>query len=328
MKRQTSIWRLVALAAVLAAVAMFPFVRTGYVIRLMTTIFLYIALAQAWNTLSGFSGYVSLGITGFVGLGAYTTGIFMTKCAMPFFPALAACVLVTALVALVVSFPILRLRSGYFSVSTLAVSFIMREVVNNWTDLTGGGMGMGLPFIPWEINEINLFFYFVMFGIAVVATLTNFQISRSRLGYGLWAIKEDEEAAGVLGVNATVYKMIAFVISSAMAGLIGGAYAYWLTFIDPATVFDSSLSILVIVMAMIGGPGTYMGPVLGGVVVSIISEYLWNNYLSWHTGFLGVVLILTVVFVPKGITEVINNAKQGWRHALGELWRNTQKYRA
>lgn len=321
-------YRLVWVGLLLAAIVAFPYIKTGYVIRLCTTVFLYVALAQAWNTLSGFSGYVSLGITGFVGLGAYATGVLMTRYALPFTAALVGAVLVAGLVALLISVPILRLRSGYFSISTLAISFIMRELINNWTNITGGGMGLTLPFIDGEIDDINAFFYFVMFAIAVFASLVNYQISRSRLGYGLWAIKEDEEAAGMLGVNTTVYKVIAFVISSSMAGLIGGAYAYWLTFIDPLTVFDSAMSILVIVMTMLGSAGTWLGPIMGGVVVSIISEYLWNNFLAWHTGILGLILMLTVIFVPKGFTEIIHNGRRGWRYMLSELWKNTQRYRA
>ena len=165
---------------------------------------MYIALAQAWNIIGGFTGYISLGITGLVGLGAYLTAVFMTHQGLSFYVAAILSALITMLFSLIISGPILRLKSGYFAIATFAVAYILREVANNLTTITGGGMGIVLPMRGGSIDQSNSYFFYLMLAIAILATLTCYFISKSRLGYGLWSIKEDEDAANVLGIKMCI----------------------------------------------------------------------------------------------------------------------------
>lgn len=288
----------------LPIVALLPMYYKGYTIRFLTTIFMYIALAQTWNVIGGFTGYISLGLTGLVGLGAYSTALIMNNYGTSFFVAAFIAALITMTFSLLISGPILRLKSGYFAIATFAVSYILREVANNSTKITGGGMGLILPMKQGTIDQSNAYFFYLMLSIAIVTTLSVFIISKSRLGYGLLAIKEDEEAANVLGVNTKLYKIIAFGISSFFAGFIGSAYAYWLVFIEPVSVFNQSLSIMIISMVLVGGAGTVYGPIIGTLFVTTLSELFWNRFLTLHQGFLGLLLILIILFIPKGIAII------------------------
>lgn len=306
----------------------FPFVIHGYNVRFITMIFIYIALSQAWNILGGYAGYISLGIAGPIGLGAYTTGVLMTMLNLPYYIAILGGGLTSGLFALIIGIPILRLKSGYFAIATFAVGYILREVVNNLTWLTGGGMGLALPIREGGINSSNVFFYFLMLFFAAGATLLCYIISKSRLGYGLLAIKEDEEAACALGVNTTSYKVISFTLSSLIAGAVGGAYAYYLTFIEPISAFDSSMSIIVIAMVLIGGAGTVFGPISGAVIITILSEFLWNKFLELHTGFLGIVLIIIVLFIPKGIIDILkSDKKRSFHFTINKIKENFRNFR-
>jgi branched-chain amino acid transport system permease protein len=303
---------------VLAGIAAYPFIQSGYAVRLMTIVFFYAALAQSWNLLGGFAGYLFLGTSGFIGVGAYTVGIIMVRVGWSFWPALLVAGLVCALLAVLVGIPILRLRTGYFAVGTLGLSFILRELANNLTSLTGGGMGLSMPILNLGIDGLNRYFYFVMVGLAGLGTLLSLLVSRSRLGYGLRAIKEDEEAAGSLGIHTTLYKVIAFTLGSMLAGLAGGAYGFWLTFLEPGSMFDSFITINVIAMVLLGGGGTVFGPVIGAVAVTFLSEMVWNRFLNFHQGVLGILLITVVILVPRGFVDAVT--EDGRPLAPRALW--------
>lgn len=226
-----NLWKLLLLFALIAFVIM-PFVRTGYVIRFLTTMFMFAALSQVWGILGGFAGYISLGISGFVGVGAYGTGILMNM-GFSFYTAVLLVSVFASVLSVFIGMVVLRLRAGYYSIATFAIALILRDLSNNWTWLTGGGIGLSLPFLDLGIDGMNTYFYFCMLIILIGVTLLCVIFSKSSLGFGLMAIKEDEDAASVLGINTTVFKAIGFVMSAFIAALIGGTYAYWFTFIEP-----------------------------------------------------------------------------------------------
>lgn len=305
-----------------------PFVKTGYIIRFLTTLFMYASLSQIWNILGGFAGYISLGLAGFIGIGAYSTGILMNL-GVNFYVSLLIAGIGSALFSLFVGLPILRLKAGYYTISTFAVAFILRELSNNLTDVTGGGKGLNYPLMGMGINQLNSYFYLHMLFALICISILCRVISKASLGYGLMAIKEDEDAANVLGINTTMFKVIAFVITGFLGAVIGGIYGNWLTYIDPGTVFDQNLSVMVIIMAMVGGAGTVAGPIIGAILIQLVSEFLWNNFLSVHQLFLGVILILTVIFIPKGIMDIVLYQKDGLSfEKLKEILKeNISKYR-
>jgi branched-chain amino acid transport system permease protein len=185
----------------------------------------------------------------------------------------------------------------------------MTAMVSN-LEIAGSNIGLVLP-----LHRGEVLFYELALGLLVLATLTVFWLSRGRFGLGLIAIRENEEGAAVLGVNTTLYKILAFVLSAAFTALAGGIYAYYITFIDPAGVFDVVLNVKMIIMAVFGGPGTVLGPVVGALILSAISEVLATKVTSIASMFFGIVIVVAVVFMPRGIAHVVGNIRRsGWRY--------------
>jgi branched-chain amino acid transport system permease protein len=274
-------------------------------------------LAESWNIIGGFTGYASFGNVAFFGLGAYTTGILMTKAALPLPVALAAAAIVPMLFAAAIGLPILRLKGHYFAIATLGVAETMREVVYN-VEVTGAGTGLVMP-----IARTPALFFYLMLAILVAVTLVNVWLVRSRFGYGLIAIREDEDAAAAMGIDTTRYKTIAFAISGAFAGITGGVFAYWITFIDPDAVFRVIITIQMIIMAVFGGAGTVAGPLLGALVLASVSELLSTQLVALAELFNGLIVILVVLFMPKGLLEVLKAGRGSFR----AMARNLREYR-
>ena len=313
-----SSWAPIALGAgVLLALAIAPGVLSPFLVQFLINLFMLAALAESWNIIGGFTGYASFGNVAFFGIGAYTTGVLLTVATLPFWLALPASGLLAMLFAALVGMPILRLKGHYFAIATLGVAETMREIVYN-LKITGGGTGLTMP-----ITRSALPFFYLMLGIAVAASAVNWWLSASRFGYGLIAIREDEDAAAAMGINTALYKTAAFAMSGGFAGLVGGVFAYWITFIDPEGVFKVITTIQMIIMAVFGGMGTVVGPLLGALVLTSISEVLSTHLVSLAELFNGVIVILVVLFMPQGLAEVIRHGQ--WR--LRDFARNLREYR-
>ncbi|HLQ34835.1 MAG TPA: branched-chain amino acid ABC transporter permease [Chloroflexota bacterium] len=293
--------RFAALAVLILVLLVVPFVSTGYILRLLTLLFTFAVMASAWNLIGGFTGYADFGVVVFFGLGGYTTGLLMLKAKAPFVAAWLAGGLVCLVFAVLMGLLLLRLRGHYFAIATLGTSFAVREVIANWPSVTGGGTGISLPIYQFP----NSVFYFIMLGLLIVIVSLTRWISLNRLGFGLVAIRENEQAAGVLGVNAVRYKVTAYTVSGFFIGMVGGAYAYWITFIDPGTTFDVGITVEVVIMAVLGGAGTVAGPLVGAFILTIISEVL-NGYVpSIHLTVLGIIIVTVVLLIPGGVIEYL-----------------------
>jgi branched-chain amino acid transport system permease protein len=287
---------------VVLALAALPLVASGYPIRLATTILMYAALAQALNIIAGLAGYAAFGNIVFFGLGAYGAGVGMVKAGLPFHVAALAAAAISALYAALVGLPVLRLRGHYFAIASLGVNEATRELVVNWSDFTGGGKGLALPIL--NLGDVALtfaFFYYHMLVLALIAVAVTWAVRRSRFGYALRTIRADEEAAAVVGVNTTLYKILAWSISAFLSSLVGSVYAYWHTFIEAPNVFDVVIVVELFVMMLLGGAGTVLGPAVGAVAVKALSEFAWSSFLEYHLAVLGVLIILIVVFLPRGL---------------------------
>jgi len=307
---------LVALGA-LAFVGAAPRLLSAFMVQFVINLFMLAILAESWNIIGGFTGYASFGNVAFFGLGAYTTGILMTKVALPFPMALAGATVVPMLFAGAIGLPILRLKGHYFAIATLGVAETVREVVYN-VELTGAGTGLVMP-----IARTPALFFYLMLAILVAVTLVNGWLARSRFGYGLVAIREDEDAAAAMGIDTARYKTIAFAISGAFAGITGGVFAYWITFIDPDAVFRVIITIQMIIMAVFGGAGTVVGPLLGALVLASVSEVLSTQLVALAELFNGLIVILVVLFMPKGLLEVLKAGRGSFR----VMTRNLREYR-
>lgn len=288
------------LCAVLA-----PNVLGHYWLRVMTHVFMLAILAEGTNVIVGFCGYPALGNVVFFGVGAYAAGILMTRMGSSFPVALAVAAGASLGYALLLGWPLLRLRGHYFAIATLGVNEGTRQVIDNLYDLTGGASGLTLPIMQAPVDEIYRFFYYFMLGILAASVLFSMWLSSSRFGYGLRAIRHDEDAAAVMGVNTTWFKMAAWAASAVFVGLAGGVYAYWNSYIEPIDVFDITIALRFFIMILLGGAGTVFGPILGAVLLELTSEVLWSKFLTYHTALLGLIIILVVVFLPRGLPGLL-----------------------
>jgi branched-chain amino acid transport system permease protein len=304
-------------AAVLVVLAAAPGVASPFLVQFLINVFMLATLAESWNIIGGFAGYASFGNVAFFGIGAYTTGVLLTVAGAPFALALPASGLLAMGFAALIGSPILKLKGHYFAIATLGVAETMREIVYN-VGVTGGGTGLTMPIVKSALP-----FFYLMLAILVAATLVNWWLAESRFGYGLIAIREDEDAASAMGINTPLYKTIAFALSGAFAGLAGGVFAYWITFIDPDAVFKVIVTIQMIIMAVLGGAGTVVGPLLGAFLLASVSELLSTQLVTLAELFNGLVVILVVLFMPKGLVEVVRTRQFSWRHFA----RNLRAYR-
>lgn len=300
-----------------------PFVMSPYHVRVLTGIFMFAGLATSWNIITGKTGYFSFGHGVFFGIGAYSAAIFMLRLQMPFSVGFFAAGLFAVVFAFLVGLPILRLKGHYFAIITLGVAEVMGGLCLNLEKLTGGGLGLSLPLKRGSIDEIYTFFYFMMLATMAAALLTSYLIDCSRFGHGLVAIREDETSAKVLGVNTTLYKILAYCLSAVFCGFLGATYAYWVTYIDPGDVFGLKFSISIIVMALIGGIGTLWGPLVGAFIFEIFSELVWSRFLTFHSAALGVLMILIIFLLPKGFMEMIYSRR---RLTLSGIIANLRQY--
>ncbi len=295
--------------------------------RVIGTVFMFVALATAWNLIGGFAGYASFGQVGFFGLGTYATALFMVYLHMSFWLAMPLSAVIAGLFAALIGAPLLRLKGHYFAVATLGVAEGLREVVINLPKLTGGGGGITVPTFGadaptrWLGND-GFYILFLLVAVGVVAVAM--AISRSRAGYALRAIHQDEEAAAAMGINTTRAKTLVFACSAALTGAVGAAHAFQIQSIYPDPSFDIGITVLMVVMVVLGGAGTVLGPVVGAVAIAYMSEWLREHYTNIHTFILGGMIILAVVLLPQGFVNYLGDAIKTRRFSLLE---NVRRYR-
>jgi branched-chain amino acid transport system permease protein len=302
-----------AIAAVIVAlVAALPLFGDAYVLRLGTTVLLYAVLAMSWNFIGGMTGYPSFASAAFFGLGAYAGAVAQTS-GMPMVLAWALAGVVALVFAGLLGLALLRLRGHYFAIGSLVVAEVLRELVNAATDLTGGGMGLNLPVArDMSIQAQAVLFFYAMLGLAAVNFVGMLVTAHSRLGFGLRCIQQNESAADMIGVNTTLYKTAAFMLSAVFVGASGAIYASWVNYIEPPDVFDVLFSVKAIVMVLLGGAGSLFGPLIGAGVFLGLEELVWRNFLQVHTGILGLLIVLLVLFLPRGLLSL---SRRGWRAA-------------
>lgn len=280
-----------------------------YWLRLASTAALYVALASSWNVIGGFAGYPSFATAAFFGLGAYTSAIAQVQ-GWPMVASWALAGALAAMVAFALGFALLRLKGHYFAVGSLVVAEVFREVIAAGGDFTGGGMGLNLPLLPMSPAQQGRLFLGVFALLATASVIGSWAVLRSRFGAGLRCIEQNEAAASMLGVNTTLYKSSALAISALSAGLGGAVYANWINYIDPSDVFNVLLSVKPIVMALLGGVGTVTGPVFGAIGLVGLEELVTRNFLDLTGVFLGLAVVVLVLFLPHGFNGLAVFAKK------------------
>jgi branched-chain amino acid transport system permease protein len=301
----------VMLAITIAVLAALPWIGNTVLVQFGINVLLLATLAQGWNIIGGYAGYPSFGNSVFYGLGAYGVAIAMVQFHLPFWVGMLLGLGLGVAFAGLLGLAVLRLKGHYFAICTLGLALVMTAIVSN-LEIAGSNIGLVLPLLSSEV-----LFYELALGLLVLATLTIFWLSRSRFGLGLIAIRESEEGAAVMGVNTTLYKVLAFMLSAAFTALAGGIYAYYITFIDPVGVFDIALNVKMIIMAVFGGPGSVLGPVVGAFILSVVSEVLATRVTSIASMFFGVVIVIAVVFMPRGIADFVQHInRMSWRYFI------------
>lgn len=292
--------RLLGAIAVLVVLACVPAVlRDTFFLRVATEAIMWVGLAVAFDVLAGYTGYLNFGHSAFFGIGAYATAILMVRAGWPFAPAAAVGGVIAAVAAVVAGLPTLRLRGAYFAIATWALSRGVQQLAL-MMPITGGPDGMRLP--PFLHPQ---FFYYAMLGV-VGATflLLWFLLERAPFGLKLKAIREDEQGAKALGLNPTLLKVEAFVLSAVPTAVIGGVFAYWVTFIDPASTLGDLVSDQALVMVVFGGMGTLVGPVVGAILIFVFKTVFWAYLAEYEVLYLiilGAAIALSVVFLPNGV---------------------------
>jgi len=290
-----------ALAAAVVVLAALPVAAPAYVLTFLLITFMYVAMAESWNMLSGYTGYFSLGHGIFFGFGAYGFALSFLKLKLSPYLALGVGALAAMIAAAVLGFVLMRvrIRIGYFAVLTLGLNEIVKTVIAN-TDALGAASGFTLPPVPGPAVP-----YLLMLGVAASAVVALLLVDRSRYGLGLRAILDDEEVAQSMGVRTARYKTIVFVASALFPGVAGGVIAWNWSFIDPYQAFDLLLSFNTPIMAVFGGVGTVWGPVVGAVVMSVLIETLWVNLRNFQAVVFGLLVVVIVMLAPRGVAPLL-----------------------
>ena len=319
-------WGGLGTAVLLGALLAFPLLFTlPYPRDVMIRIYLYAMLATAWNLLAGYCGQISLGHAVFFGTGAYTSTVLVNQAwlggwANPWLGMLLGALLAAALSQLI-GYPVFRLRGHYFAIATIAVGEIVQTIAINW-DAIGGARGLFVPIVRpdslanFQFHESKQTYYYVALGLLLLALGVNRWIVRSRTGYYFRAIREDPDAAAALGIPVARYKQRAMATSAALTALGGTFYAQYVFFVDPESVLPLSLSILICLVAVLGGVGTLWGPLVGAAILVPLGEVtrvqLGGTGKALDLVIYGLLIMIVSVIQPGGIMAIL---QRGFRRS-------------
>jgi branched-chain amino acid transport system permease protein len=280
-----------------------PLWAENYVVHLAITIAMYTTLALSWNFIGGFAGYPSFATAAFFGIGCYA-GALSKIAGLPSGLAWLFASAVVAVFAGLFGAIILRLRGHYFAVASFGLVEVVRLVLSSWDRLTGGGDGLNVPLVPGGPDVVARIFLAVMLTIMVFVTTVTVLVDRGKLGFGLRCIQQNEDAADMVGINVTLYKVIALVLSAMFCGTVGAVYASWVGYIDPVDSFSILMTIKVPVMCLLGGAGTVFGPVVGAGAFLLLDQVIWSNFLDYNLAILGAVIVIVIFFLPGGLLRI------------------------
>jgi len=313
--------RLAPAIAFFAVAALAPaVVRDAFLLDGLVLILLWGAVSAAWNVCGGYAGQVSLGHSVFFGLGAYAAALLGTRWGLSPWIGLAVGAVLAVAMGIVIGFLSNRLRGPYFVLATIAFSQVFLLVASRWRGFTSGSEGIPVPFRPgfWTLGiaDKRVWVYLIL-GLAVAVYLIQLYLERSRRGYQLAAVREDEDAALSLGVPARRLKVAAIAASAALTAVGGALWAQYVGFVDPFYVFSVDLSVRFALGAVLGGIGTALGPFIGAALVTTLETYLRARFGGIGAGLVGIYLIIYGV----ALIALVRVAPQGLVPWLGERWR-------
>jgi branched-chain amino acid transport system permease protein len=278
------------------------------------TILQYVVLATAWNILGGYAGYVNFGVAAFFALGVYTSVVNYKTLQLPLPVIIIIAGFVAGIVGLGMGYLTLRLRGVFFSIATLAFAVVLSTVFNNW-HFVGGARGVPVlrPDAPLFFVTYPRYLFGVMLVLAIAAVLIARAVEYSWLGRGLASIRDDELAAECSGVPALRLKLMATTISGALMGMAGAPLPYYITYVDPASAFSLTTAVNTVAMPVIGGMTTWIGPVIGAVLLGTLQQITTVTISSALSLMLvGVLLVVFVALAPRGILGVVKTLRERW----------------
>jgi branched-chain amino acid transport system permease protein len=325
-----TLWVRFWLVLFIAALLSLPFWADQYIIYMANISGIAIAAALGLNILTGLTGQISLGHAAFVALGAYTSAILATRLNMPFWITIPAGGVVAAFFGILLGFPCLRLKGLYLAMATMSFGVVVEYAVTHWESLTLGVRGISVPapsFFGYTLGEQWQLFYMTIFFVALL-TIAAKNLARTRIGRAFVAIRDRDVAAGIIGVNLTKYKVMAFAISSFYGGVAGGLYSYITAYLHPEN-FTLLLSVEYIAMIIIGGLGSILGSILGAVFLTVMPDIIKNVadlvghkfvFLQgmydeeWNVAVFGLLIIVFLIIEPTGLSGIWSRIKTSFKN--------------
>lgn len=306
------------LVLVLVVLAAFPLLVADPTLQhVFIQVFFYATLAQAWNILGGYAGQLSLGQSIFVGAGAYTSTLLFVKAGVTPWIGLVGGMLVAMSLAILIGYPLFRLKGHYFAIATWLLTEIAQVLVINWA-WASGAVGINLPFrgdspVLFQFNS-KAPFYYISFAIAVLAFVTTYLVEHTKPGYIFRAIKDDPEAASSLGVYILRYQLLAFMIYSAFSAAIGTFYAQYVLVIVPDTLLKIDMAVLAMLAAVLGGKGTLWGPLIGALILAPLAEYarilLGGQGRAISLAVYGFLIVSLAIYEPLGLMSLFRRIRR------------------
>lgn len=287
----------------LIVLASIPYTLPGYYTYLSITILTYVSLVAGWNVISGYTGYLFLGATAFYGGGGYLAALLFWL--LPYHVVIIVSGLFCGVIAFCIGLPLLKIRGPYFAIASFTLSEILRNLVYYSEHKFAGTVGRNLP------TQDILLIYYTLVGVTLAAVLTVYFIREAKIGFALFSIRDDEDAAQACGVNTLFYKLFAFFITAFFMGLVGATTVARYGYIDADGAFNPAISLNTAVMGLLGGRGTFSGPLIGAVVLSVLYEIFFSTGNPYPFGImLAILLIIVIMFAPSGLSGLIQRASK------------------
>ena len=306
----------VSLICLLIVILLPLFIKNQYALHLIILVMMWAALGISWNLLGGYTGQVSFGHAAFFGVGAYTACLLHVKLGVSLWPGFLFAGIAGALISIPIGAICFRLRGPYFALSVLALSEILRLITLHWKSFTEGAVGI-LLISPVMGTKIG--YYYLILGLTIFFIIISAHILRTRMGFYFVAIREDEDAAESLGIFPTRYKLFALIVSAFFTGIIGSFFANYAQFIDPYIVFSiGEVSIAMVLVVVLGGVGTFWGPVVGALIVVLLSEGFRSYFAQASILVYGALIMIVILFLPRGIVGSIESRYHRLATSKGE----------
>lgn len=318
MKKNSSNWLRTLITAVIVIVI--PFITPNmYIMQIINMIGIYIILGSGINILTGYTGQLSLGQAAFFGIGAYSAALLNTRMGFHFFACLISAMIITGLFGFILAIPALKVKGSYLALLTMGFGEVVRIVMVNWTPVTNGTAGIrgiaNASIFGLQLDTLKKFYYLIAVMVVLCLLYQNL-IIKTRTGRALIAIREDSEAAELTGINVTTYKIRAFVLSAVYCGIAGVLYAMMIKYVSPDT-FTNNTSSVILWTAIVGGFGTAVGPVIGGIIMQVLPEAL--RFLgNWRLVVYGVILLIVILRFPGGLYPYIESMVKGKSEGLNK----------